>query len=320
MKKSILLLLASGLLSQLAYSEVFWAPGVSQEPGTWYDVNKAWTSDEKTGKGDDVMCWAAASSNIIAWWQDRNKENLTGLQGVPSGANQVWQAYQDAFYNTGFDGGAGLEWFVLGDEYLNEVYGEGVAPRDPNYDMPGGYYKDVLVDPESLFTYGSMADYYEDAPIVKSYISLEEFSSQLVSTIRGGSAVTLGLTGDDYFGGHAITLWGVDYNDATGLIETMYITDSDDAHYGKEGGLITVRCEAKEFDVSSVEGGDEKVKFFVMFDDKPEEKTWYHGGEHITSFAALNGTATFYHGVPEPTTGTLGLLALASLCARRRKK
>ena len=44
---------------------IVFAEGVSISSG-WYDVNKL------TKGGEDVnMCWAAASANIIQWWQDR---------------------------------------------------------------------------------------------------------------------------------------------------------------------------------------------------------------------------------------------------------
>ncbi len=37
----------------------------------WYDVNKTYWKDDAE---DGYMCWAGASSNILHWWIDRNKE------------------------------------------------------------------------------------------------------------------------------------------------------------------------------------------------------------------------------------------------------
>lgn len=317
--KKTLLTLALGAMALSASATEYWAPGVNKDdPGTWYDVNKTWYEVEETSHGDTTLCWAASSSNIVSWWQDQNKANLAGMQGVPSGQAEIWQAFQDAFYDAGYDGAGGIGWFFMGDEFLYELDPEYV-PRDPGVDMPGGYYKDVVADPESLLQGGSMAVYIGNTPIVDSYISLKEFSSQLVSSISSGCAVSLGLVGHvDYFGGHAITLWGVDYNEESGLIETMYITDSDDAGQteGKVDGLLTVRCEVATIQ-KLTSNGYEDVEFFVMHDNLSEDGLWYHGGEYISSFAALNAHATF---VPEPATGTLSLLALAGLCARRRRK
>lgn len=42
------------------------AEGVTTEKG-WYDVNKVGRGEN----GDINMCWAAAASNILQWWQDR---------------------------------------------------------------------------------------------------------------------------------------------------------------------------------------------------------------------------------------------------------
>lgn len=40
----------------------------------------------------------------------------------------------------------------------------------------------------------------------------------------------------------------------------------------------------------------------------------------VISFSAVDGTVSISQSIPEPTTSTLGLLALAGLCARRRRK
>ena len=47
-------------------TSIVFAEGVTITSG-WYDVNKKGAGDN----GDINMCWAAASANMIQWWQDR---------------------------------------------------------------------------------------------------------------------------------------------------------------------------------------------------------------------------------------------------------
>ena len=47
-------------------TSIVFAEGVTISSG-WYDVNKKGAGDN----GDINMCWAAASANMIQWWQDR---------------------------------------------------------------------------------------------------------------------------------------------------------------------------------------------------------------------------------------------------------
>ncbi len=51
---------------------------------------------------DHLMCWAAAASNLIAWWQDRVKENgaLILPDEAPRG-HDVWEAVRTYWTNTG---------------------------------------------------------------------------------------------------------------------------------------------------------------------------------------------------------------------------
>ena len=46
---------------------IVFVEGVTSASG-WYDVNKM---GDGTLNGDVNMCWAAASANMIQWWQDR---------------------------------------------------------------------------------------------------------------------------------------------------------------------------------------------------------------------------------------------------------
>lgn len=314
--------LALGTLSLSVSATEFWAPGVKKDdPTTYYDVNKVFSENEETSKGDSVMCWAAASSNIMAWWQQQNKENLKNVQNVPEGAEEIWATYQQAFYNAGYDGNGGIGWFMMGDEYLKELDPDYI-PRDMNYDLPGGYYKDLLSAPESLLTSGYMAVYDNEAPIVRDYITLESFSTQIVDAIKSGCALCLGLTGIEYVGGHAITLWGVDYNEDSGLIEKMFITDSDDNFMtnGEADGLLTITLGKTTLEKWTDKSQEEMIEFFTMYDDITPGGRWYHGTEYIDSFASLNAHATFLNKVPEPATATLSLLALSGLLMRRRRK
>ncbi len=52
-------------------------------------------------------------------------------------------------------------------------------------------------------------------------------SDFIVSSLNSCYGVSLGISANDAMG-HAITLWGVDRDDGTGLLTKIYFTDSDD--------------------------------------------------------------------------------------------
>lgn len=55
------------------------------------------------------------------------------------------------------------------------------------------------------------------------------------------------------------------------------------------------------------------------YDSDTSSQYGFIGGTGAAPFAPLMGVTVAYSNVPEPTTGTLSLLALAGLCIRRRK-
>lgn len=101
----------------------------------------------------------------------------------------------------------------------------------------------------------------------------------------------------------------------------VYVTDSDDHVDGWEkvqDGLLTLQCTKTNglgydsYSLRSLNTGD---------------NLWYYDQMAIMDFSAINSQipmnlpilpAPLVDAVPEPTTSTLSLLALASLCARRR--
>ena len=108
---------------------------------------------------------------------------------------------------------------------------------------------------------------------------------------------------------HAITLWGVDYAQ-DGSLEKLWITDSDDA----TRALVSI-------DVRAGDNGK------IYFDENGDigDYDWYQyigiTGIHIYGVSAIHTEATAtWRLVPEPTTATLSLLAMAAMAARRRRK
>lgn len=334
--KKTLLILACCLISHLAqaaedskYVEI-WAPGLGDDDHSgWKDVNKVMTKDEITG--DSQLCWAAAASNVISWWQDQNASYLAGSNaGIPQGEDEIFAAFNKAFLNKGFDSYWGLRWFMDGaSEELNEesVIGATAADiyMDPNLDnRPGGFYNGIVADIVSTMDGGLQVITDDYGFLVTDVVDIDVFTDQLVDAITSG-AVTLGMTGGegtaDVFG-HAITLWGIKLNTETGLIESMWVTDSDDlVTHGENLGLFELICTPTTKN-QKLGGGSKDYKVYAIEDTLTEGKRWYAGAdgynEYIDSFAVLRANVQWT--VPEPATGTLGLLALAGLAARRRRK
>ena len=86
---------------------------------------------------------------------------------------------------------------------------------------------------------------YHHNEILKGELTISE---GILSLVGMGCGVGLSLADtEDAEMGHAITLWGVDYDAESKDILGLYLTDSDDVQYGdNEEGLFKVRTSLKD--------------------------------------------------------------------------
>ena len=239
MKLTRFLVLTLGLTLGMAsadetlYTGAFWTEGVS-ETGGWYDANKLDNSD---GDADDNMCYAASAANIIAWWQD-SKVGSTLTSEAPKQLGDIWQTMisandNEALWEEGGEALSAVNWWVSGIYspksmedtdawsrfYLQpEDFGDGellavsLSPTE-------GYYFD-----QYGLTQENVSDFLVDMQMCTETFTSINFGELLSS----GCAITLAIVPEEYeSAGHAITLWGVEY-DEKGTLTTMWITDSDD--------------------------------------------------------------------------------------------
>ena len=194
-KTSIIFALAFALGVMLPFSSAkakrvqYWAKGVSVEGG-WYN-----TFQFTNG------CWAAVSSNMIAWWQDRIKEKYiyTGKCWDPEEINREFD--RNTYFNKGGDYVyKALEW------YLNETHPSIVFSRTDlyHYYLPVGDYDNPII-----FTRG-----YIDS-------NEEIFTDVLLRYFTTGNYI---VQIRDY--NHAWTLWAIEVDTETNTITRIWVTDS----------------------------------------------------------------------------------------------
>ena len=215
---------------------IVFAEGVSQSSG-WYDVNKKSTT---TNPGADaMMCWAASSSNIIQWFQDRYTTAGNTLPlGCPNGTSskynyelQIMDVYRDNWDNLArgnwTDGG--VVWYFEGkDVYSTMSIDSRAYPKSGT----GGYFKSVWsnIYPSKMHQQsgGSYAIaincynwLYESNP-------LAAFSNYIVEAFKYGMSSMAVAISSNFSGGHAVTIWGYEIDKNTGYVTKLFITDSDD--------------------------------------------------------------------------------------------
>lgn len=301
-----LLALALFALPSRAEIRTVWTEGLTvAEDGTvsgWYDFNKAFDGE------DDLMCWAAATSNLLAWWQDRNPEAHAAAND-PEGED-IWDTFQDSFTNSGGNAYYGLQWWMSGSYPSLDASKWSVLDGDNS----GGYYSEYLTSSiKNSVEHFNMSSY--------RYTSLAAAVADMVYYLGQGYGIALGLGSLEGKGGHAITLWGIEYDTATMELTKLYVTDSDDHVNGwqyVQDGLLTLQCTK-----TSGLGYDS----YSLRSLNTGNNLWYRDQMAIMDFAAINSTIPMNlpeivepgDSVPEPATGTLSLLALAALMARRRR-
>lgn len=143
---------------------------------------------------DDLMCWAAAASNVLAWTK----------WGFPEGkffnnADSIFKHFQDHWIDSAGYPNDAWEWWFTGKKFDNvDVLGG------------GGFWEAEY----------SFEEYYHvQYDRTKALSAIDKF-------LHNGYGVVLELIGQDR--GHTITCWGYKQNDE-GRYLGIYTTDSDDS-------------------------------------------------------------------------------------------
>lgn len=173
------------------------------------DTEKTWAED-----GDENLCWAAASSNILTYtgWAAQAGFNST---------DDLFETFIDSFTDEGGNVFYGVGWF------FNGIAGQGSAqPAAGTGGYLPQYYYGELVENFDLDTTGASG-------LKTAYDRLRDGYGVALST-----DIYRGATNE---GGHAITCWGfvtdIRYPDTNKLhYKSVFVTDSDSDKYSVQGG------------------------------------------------------------------------------------
>ena len=234
-------------------NSIVFAEGVTLTSG-WYDVNKKGAGDN----GDINMCWAAASANMIQWWQDRyvaagNTLPSTATNGPGTKVYGSFSPYELALmevYHDEWNNNKGghpeeaIPWYFEGKLYGGE-YATSGSQAYPLTE--GGYYKSVWSSIEPYMYRGYSHDifpsqypemytycynnYYRwgDGSSLQGKERLAYVSNLVVEAFeRGMASLTIALSENIASLHHSVTIWGYEIDNATGLLTRIWITDSDD--------------------------------------------------------------------------------------------
>lgn len=191
----------------------------------WFDCNKLDVRDTSP-TGDGKTCWEASSSNLMHWWLNANrgyveryleyKRRLNPEFSIPSAYpdskhSGIYQGFKNRFGNKSGYIVSGVNWFLSG--ICNRV----MYPQDVPEQENAGFFFDVFGRNSLVKQYGN------------GYMTKEEFNNAIKLARKQGMAVGL-----DIFiqgGGHAINLWGAEF-DEKGEVSTIYLVDNNDGNLG----------------------------------------------------------------------------------------
>lgn len=291
--------------SPLAFAETVWAKGVT-EAGGWVDVNKS-------NNNDSMLCWAAAASNIIDWWQSKADPSQIPA-GTPQGVENIFDMFRTSFNNKGLGSNIGWKWYFGGCDLVEDNYKNDFRITDP--EKSGRYWEKYVTETCGYESVAVNDPSWIPSGLISETASSSQITESLVETLKDqferGYGVTLAIApGGKWAGGHAITLWGMEYDGNN--IKTLYVTDSDDG---------VPKLQAYNVLYSEIQH-EQEIK-----DGKVESPAWsetqiylddYYGsdGYKLVSWGAL----ALPYAIPEPSAFGLlaGLMSLALVASRRRR-
>ena len=213
------------------------AEGVTKTSG-WYDVNKKSTTSNPGA--DAMMCWAAASSNIAQWFQDRYVAAGNTLPaGCPNGTSssygyelQIMDVFRDNWDNLARGGwpDSGIVWYFEGRDIYSSM---GTTSRAYPRSGTGGYFSSRWSTIFAGMHQNSLGGYATEINNYGNWSSsvadpVKSFSQFVIDAFEHGISGMSVAMSVNFGGAHAVTIWGYELNQATGYITKLYIADSDD--------------------------------------------------------------------------------------------
>lgn len=223
---------------------IHWAEGVTGNSG-YYDVNKSGTA------ADNNLCWAAASSNVLAWWQQTYGTADTTHIGVATSAQDIYGTMQQNWKNVSGCEFNGFVWWLDSAACTDETY---LGYADANLIGSDGSYYSAYFNGENLAT-----------QVVENTLKgagKSEVAARWSELFAAGAGMTLGVyknatVSGTLLGGHAVSLWGFDCSHADNTLTRIYVTDSDDGvdalvsldvSYDTAAGLYRVDASGSKLD------------------------------------------------------------------------
>lgn len=167
------------------------------------------TEKTRDADDDDEMCWAAASSNLLAYtgW---------GAQAGYTDPDDLFELYIDSFENKGGHPYWGIGWFFNGIKNTNST-----AALPVNYPNSGAYLSNYAFD--------------EIASTVAMQQTGAQGMGQIYRALREGCGAAVNVTlfkGSQNMGGHSVSCWGFVTDtryaeDSKAFYKSLIITDSD---------------------------------------------------------------------------------------------
>lgn len=307
---------------------------------------------------DGHYCWAASAANIIAQWEAKNVETVQATQNrAPRTAEDIFDEFVHTFKHMSGETSNATNWYFNGGTNgLDFKAGAssttgGYYKNQVNYTVQFG---DPMSQENSGWTDGNGGFPGWNQEVYEANDQYLQFTTTLAQSIQQGYSISIAAdgeyikeNGESGFYSHALTLWGIEV-DNQGHLTRMWLTDSDDAtSFGNDMGLFSVSCGTVTMQsptaVTTPDPENEgrflfewvygNVDYFTMQSDVAREDGdyWYNAyneqtkGDYLSGYSAIKVTSLVgmpnkIPNVPEPATGTLSLLALAALCARRKRK
>lgn len=188
------------------------APNVSQNK--FYDANKT--------SGDEHLCWAASSANLIAWYQDLYEKTFSDAKdyktldsALPRSEQEIFSKFKSTWANQEGSFANGILWYIAGTV---------------SHTIDGGF----------LLNYLNSSKWRPFNPTaykqVENISSLKDFSNELILALEN-AALACGITDRNFkkgVSGHAITIWGAEFsqdfqNPQEKIVNSIWISDSDDS-------------------------------------------------------------------------------------------